>query len=686
MAKIKTNKWILYALVLLVIMPFVNAWSGPPPTDVVFYGYAYINGTPASPGTVVSVWANNGALQMDTDVVVAGGYFVGINIKWNDPDTPADEGITYADNAESITFKLNGLDVQYPSSTYVVMADAGKSKEINLNYTYNFAPVLDFIPNQTIAQDSLLKFNITAFDDNSYRDDTLTFSKTGVTTLTQINNTLATITWTPDWQNACIGGYDVTYEVEDDGIPQKSDSQIMHITVTNVNDPPSISNADIGAINNTLKNIDLVSVLSYYDRDSCLGDGKTFTDITGLTYENATFAITNALTGASTFIANHTGTYQYVINVSDDAGASDTDVLTITVTKPAIPDVVVLIKNIYYISQTNETVIYEITDTVYNFLGYAVTGINLLDPDCGINETFNLADKSSISFSANATIQKTNLTYLFARASALVNGALYYSNQPKILIPGIGAFDISIDVPAVVAGSQPITGDITIINQGTDSQDVILDYWIEDLSGNIYNTGQKTVYVNANSTLNTTATLTAPSTWGQYRFFAKVRWGPDNTSTATAYDSFSVVTVTPTPSAPASGAGPAAVPVEVIPPEVIPEVVPPEVPPEVILPVPILKPGVILLPTIVIKLWWLWLILILLAVIFYMIYKRRKKAAKEKARAKAYKSAVLLGRYIKNAIKSGYSKQKIKQSLLDKGWPKLIIDSYYDYLWKKYKK
>jgi len=113
------NSWIMYLMILVMIIPLVNTWAGPPPADIVFYGYATQNATNAPPGTTVSIRANGGTLMMDSDTVLAGGYYPTLQMTWDDPDTGGDEGITYADNAEAITFKVGDESTNYPQNVYV---------------------------------------------------------------------------------------------------------------------------------------------------------------------------------------------------------------------------------------------------------------------------------------------------------------------------------------------------------------------------------------------------------------------------------------------------------------------------------------------------------------------------------------------------------------------------------------
>jgi len=99
----------------------------------------------------------------------------------------------------------------------------------------NREPVLDAISNKAATEDSLLTFNITAFDPDG---DSLTFtSNVGSITFTNAaNNSLATVNWTPT--NDYVGNNTIRFTASDGS---KTDSKAMIITVNNTNDAPTIA-------------------------------------------------------------------------------------------------------------------------------------------------------------------------------------------------------------------------------------------------------------------------------------------------------------------------------------------------------------------------------------------------------------------------------------------------------------
>ena len=124
----------LAVLIVIIILPLAYAFD-PPPRGVDFRGIAYIDNVAALGGSVVSMWANNGNLQMDNVTLQFGnGYYNALKIRWDDPDTAEDEGVTYDNSTlEEITFKINGQDVTNPASYTLRSSDEGATITIDLN-------------------------------------------------------------------------------------------------------------------------------------------------------------------------------------------------------------------------------------------------------------------------------------------------------------------------------------------------------------------------------------------------------------------------------------------------------------------------------------------------------------------------------------------------------------------------
>jgi hypothetical protein len=201
-----------------------------------------------------------------------------------------------------------------------------------------------------------------------------------------------------------------------------------------------------------------------------------------------------------------------------------------------------LIKNLVYQSQTSTNITYEIIIDVINTGGINLENIEINDTDIELNEYINLTTGQSWQTSADMIIQKNPQPYTkeFAITSATADGESYYSNQQSILIPGYGGpYDVIVlNLPGSVTSGRTITGTVQVINQNTDVEDDrTLTTWIEDGEGVITDIDVRTVFVEKNSSINVTVSLTAPDSEGIYYFISRLTWP---TAEANATKSFSV--------------------------------------------------------------------------------------------------------------------------------------------------
>ena len=121
--------------------------------------------------------------------------------------------------------------------------------------------------------------------------------------------------------------------------------------------------------------------------------------------------------------------------------------------------------------------------------------------------------------------------------------------QVSLIISGLAPFDINISVTRLLVKQQDSAyADVSLTTHSAVGQNVTLRYWIEDNSGNEYNSAEQIVFVDADSTKNLTISLTVPSVLGDMNFYAMVLWENQN---ASAFDRFVVIPekipVTPPP-------------------------------------------------------------------------------------------------------------------------------------------
>ena len=227
----------------------------------------------------------------------------------------------------------------------------------------------------------------------------------------------------------------------------------------------------------------------------------------------------------------------------------------ITIPASDIAQQLTLVKNAYYNSENSTSANYTISINVVNSGGVDLNNITLIDSDMNLNTIINLNRSQNYTNSSYSIIDKaaTNTNKLFVKSNAIINSINYESNQIQVRIPGYGGpADAIVNAPATVSSSASFNTIITVANQNAEvEQDFVVNYWItNEAETENYSSGQQTIYVAASGNSDLTATLSAPSGTGNYRFRALVSWAG---GTASSYDSFSVSSSTTSSSSSGSG-------------------------------------------------------------------------------------------------------------------------------------
>ncbi|MGV8142841.1 MAG: right-handed parallel beta-helix repeat-containing protein [Candidatus Pacearchaeota archaeon] len=227
---------------------------------------------------------------------------------------------------------------------------------------------------------------------------------------------------------------------------------------------------------------------------------------------------------------------------TNDTLNSNSSIIAIAIPSTEEGQQVILTKNAYFNSENSTAVNYTLLVEAVNSGGVDLEDITLIDSDLNINLLINLTKTEIYKYNSSVIIQKSasNTQKLFVKATATVNSVTSSSNQINIQIPGYGGpADTIVYAQASVSPSASFDTTIEIINQNPDvGQNFIADYWItDDTETTNYSSGQQTIYVGASGRTNLTATLTSPSTPGNYKLRALVDYvgGPDR-----AFDSFEV--------------------------------------------------------------------------------------------------------------------------------------------------
>ncbi|UCE38603.1 MAG: tandem-95 repeat protein [Thermoplasmata archaeon] len=228
-------------------------------------------------------------------------------------------GMVIDDSSGLITWTPTNSQVGVYSVVVLVSDGNGgtdtQSFEISVKNA-NDAPTITSTPITTATEDELYVYDVEAQDVDV--GDTLTFSLTAFPTGMTIDTTSGLVEWTPT--NAQVGVNSVTVVVSDEN--GSTATQQFTITVTNVNDPPTITSIPITAATEDIQYT--------YDVDASDIDGDFLnyslsTYPAGMTIDNATGLIT--WTPSNSQVGNNN---VYII-VSDGKAGTDTQSFIISV-------------------------------------------------------------------------------------------------------------------------------------------------------------------------------------------------------------------------------------------------------------------------------------------------------------------------------------------------------------------
>lgn len=183
----------------------------------------------------------------------------------------------------------------------------------------NHAPILDPIGNKTISEGQLLRFTITASDPDN---DTLTYSAANLPSGAAFDHSTHTFSWTPGFDQE--GNYEnIEFTVTDDGNPIELDTELITITVGNVNRPPIFD--PIGS-KEVLENELLTFIVNATDPD---GNGITLSS-TNLPI-GASFDTQSGLFSWTPTL-NQSGNYVVTFNATDNGTPNQTGTIDVAIT------------------------------------------------------------------------------------------------------------------------------------------------------------------------------------------------------------------------------------------------------------------------------------------------------------------------------------------------------------------
>ena len=237
------RKIIISTIVLIVCIAIVSAFQPFPESCV---GYATLNGAPAPYGTPITaeVYGAGEVVGSTTVQYPDGGY--SLDIIFDDPDTPEDEG---ANDGDKLTWKINGIDCSTPAPGTDTATPGGINNNFNLIATSEDNPpsITVIHPNggESIPLGTQVQVSACATDDAAVMSVTFSYSSNGgsdwnsIGAGTRVSGTDKNGIWDRTWNTNGLGA-GLNYlirAVADDGtspIEDQSDSTFS-LTCT----PPS---------------------------------------------------------------------------------------------------------------------------------------------------------------------------------------------------------------------------------------------------------------------------------------------------------------------------------------------------------------------------------------------------------------------------------------------------------------
>ena len=247
---------------------------------------------------------------------------------YNYPLTPQQIGAMFGSggNNRMVAQETHIGEIWQARVTPFSTTEAGTPYESNLMAVGNLSPVLTAIGPKSVAEAQNLNFNVSATDSDSTTPTLTTSSLPANATFVDNGNGAGTFNFNPDYAQAGI--YNITFVASDGSL---ADTEIVAITVTNVNRPPVL--AAIGAMNVTVGNT-LAFFVTASDPDneiaalSALNLPLNSSFIDGAN-DTGTFSFTPSVSQA--------GVHNVTFKVTDPHAAVDSLIVPITVVDNSVP-------------------------------------------------------------------------------------------------------------------------------------------------------------------------------------------------------------------------------------------------------------------------------------------------------------------------------------------------------------
>ena len=166
----------------------------------------------------------------------------GHSLRWTIPSLPSGARVTGSGNSRTFSWTPNYNQAGTYNLTFAVTDNGSPNRTTRktvrvIVYNVNRTPSISGPTSQTIDENKLLRFSVSASDPDS--GDTLRWTISGLPSGARVTGSgnRRTFSWTPNFNQA--GGYTVTFRVTDTG--NLSATLTTRITVRNINRPPKFT-------------------------------------------------------------------------------------------------------------------------------------------------------------------------------------------------------------------------------------------------------------------------------------------------------------------------------------------------------------------------------------------------------------------------------------------------------------